>query len=129
MRLRSLGMPFEQIRRTLDDPNFDLREALRSHFVSAGQQLNALVAVRAKRARRTCRTTHPERGPPRRTNGGSFDDDRLPKTLHCRISIMIHQDPGAAHEFLTDVSGFPPAKSPPTRTVVPSTPRSRPETE
>ena len=46
MRLRSLGMPLEQIRRTLDDPDFDLTGALRSHLIAVDEQLDALIAVR-----------------------------------------------------------------------------------
>lgn len=34
----------------------------------------------------------------------------LSKTLHRRISIMVYRDPGAAHQFLTDVFGFSPGE-------------------
>ena len=58
-RLRRLGLSLEQVRRTLDDPDWSLANALRHHLDAADRELQVLTTLRTaltQRARRRDRS-------------------------------------------------------------------------
>lgn len=109
IRLRSLGMSLDQIRRTLDDPGSGLDDALRSHLTAVDDQLAALVAVRTSITTALAHLDHGDAQSPDLLEVLSTMDN-LAQLIRRRVSIMVYRDPEAAHRYLTDVFGLTPGE-------------------
>ena len=107
-RLRRLGLPLEQIRRVLDDPNWELAEALNRHAVALDDEITRLSTLRRTV---TAVIADVDAGADPTTDLLEvlkvMDDDSL---LRRRISILVYRDVAAAHAYLVDVFGLTPGE-------------------
>jgi DNA-binding transcriptional MerR regulator/uncharacterized glyoxalase superfamily protein PhnB len=106
-RLRRLGLSLDQIGRTLDEPDWDLANALRRHAATLDAQIARLTSLRGAVTAAVA----------------NVEDDSTPNvmevlqvmetldgSLRRRISILVYSDLVAAHEFLVNVFGLTPGE-------------------
>ena len=106
--LRRYGMSLDQIRRTLDDPEWSLTAALTRHVdqieseIDEGHRLHAGLTAALTDLDDDCDPTH---------DLMHILEDMMNNTLlRRRISILVYRDIAAAHSFLVDVFGFTPGE-------------------
>lgn len=107
-RLRRLGLPLEQIRRVLDDPDRGLGAALRRHAAGLDDEIARLSWLRQSIATVVADLDR----------GLDPTDDLLEvlkvmdhdTLLRRRISILVYRDVAVAHAYLVDVFGLTPGE-------------------
>lgn len=111
--LRTLGLPLDGVRKTIDGSADDLAPALRTHLVEVEQRLEA-----EQRLRRRLRSlidrladTQPEPGDTTSDLLELLEDmTMLDTTLNKRIALLVYRDIESAFDWLKDSFGFGPGE-------------------
>lgn len=99
--LRRLGLPLTEITRVLDDPEWNLRQALKAHQTQLEQRLEAEGRLRERVARLLSSLADEAEGPITDELLTVMEDmTMLDASIQKRISILVYSDLQAAHDFL-----------------------------
>ncbi|GAA5068078.1 MerR family transcriptional regulator [Nocardia callitridis] len=108
--LRGLGLRLDEVAAALDDPDWDLSQAMRTHIA----QLDRTLAVEHRLRQRLttmAATVIEQRSLGTRELLDTLEDMTMLDTkIRRRIPTLVYQNIEAAHRFLTTVFGFEPGR-------------------
>ncbi len=108
-QLRSLGLPLDGVRATLEDGGADLRALMTDHLAEVDARMEAEQRLRGRLLRLVGTLESNED-----TTGDLLsvleDMTMLETTLNRRIAILVYEDIDAAFEYLIRVFGFGPGE-------------------
>lgn len=107
--LRRLGLPLDQIARTLDDPAWSLHSALEAHLSALEQRLEATARLRSHLSQ-LVGSTGPGTAPTDELLTVLEEMTMLDTTVQRRISILVYSDLEDAFEYLVRVFGLGPGQ-------------------
>lgn len=107
--LRRLGLKLEDIGRTLDDPAWNLRSALRAHVEELDRRLEATAELRARVSHLVAQS--PAEDPITDDLLGILEEMTMLDTpVQRRIALLVYRDLQAAYDFLIRVFGLGPGE-------------------
>ena len=106
--LRRYGLSLDQIRRTLDDPDWDLGTTLHRHLDRVETELDDLTRLRSGLNAAVADLDHDLDPTTHLLN--VLEDMMNDQLVRRRISILVYRDLAATHAFLVDVFGFTPGE-------------------
>ncbi len=116
--LQRYGLSLDQIRHSLDDPEWDLAALLARHLTEIDAELDERRRLRSGLAA-TLAALDADRSP-RNDLMNLLEEMMNANQVNERISILVYKDLEAAHRFLVEVFGFTPGEvmTDPSGTVV-----------
>lgn len=105
--LRDLGLSLPDIGRALDDPGWSLSAALGAHLDQLDGRLEAAAALR-RRVAGLVRAAAESRPPTTHDLTTLLEEMTMTTAIERRISILVYEDPEAAHAWLARVFGLVP---------------------
>jgi len=113
--LRRLGLTLDDISRALDEPDWDLPSALRTHQQTIARRIEAETKIQHRLTRLVASIDLPadadgSDNQPNELLNLMEEMIMLDSTVNRRISILVYSDIEAAHEFLVNVFGLGPGE-------------------
>lgn len=109
IRLRSLGIGLDRIRRILDDPDSDLTDALRRHAHAVDEQVAELTRLRSGVGTALARI-EANHDPTADLLEVLATMETIESPLQKRIAILVYRDLAVAHDYLVRTFGLIPGE-------------------
>jgi len=106
--LRRLGFPLQQIARVLDDPQWQLQEAVQRHLHRLARQVDVAMSLRARLAAMAHALAEDDRPAPEQLFATIEEMTMLDSAVHSTTALLVYEDLAAAHEYLVRVFGLTP---------------------
>jgi MerR family transcriptional regulator, thiopeptide resistance regulator len=104
--LRRLGLPLEQIAQVLDDPQWQLQEAVRRHLDDTNRRVDLALSLRARLSKMATELARTDRPSPDELFATLEERTMLDSTVHSTTALLVYDDLGAAQEYLVRVFGL-----------------------
>jgi DNA-binding transcriptional MerR regulator/uncharacterized glyoxalase superfamily protein PhnB len=104
--LRRLGFPLDQIARVLDDPHWQLRDAVQRHLDDTSRRIDLAGSLKSRLSGMStalARYTDPS---PDELFAALEEMTMLDSPLHSTTALLVYDDLAAAHEYLVRVFGL-----------------------
>lgn len=106
--LRRLGFPLQQIGQVLDDPQWQLREAVQRHLHRTTRQVDLALSLRSRLAAMASALAQDDSPSPEQLFATIEEMTMLDSAVHSTIALLVYDDLAAAHEYLVRVFGLTP---------------------
>jgi MerR family transcriptional regulator, thiopeptide resistance regulator len=104
--LRRLGFPLDQIARVLDDPQWQLREAVQHHLNDTSRRVDLALSLQARLSGMAAELARSDGPSPDELFATLEDMTMLDSTVHSTTALLVYDDLAAAHEYLVHVFGL-----------------------
>jgi len=104
--LRRLGFPLEQIARVLDDPAWQLREAVQRHLDHTSRRVDLALRLRSRLSGMVAELSRSDSPSPDELFATLEEMTMLDSTVHSTTAMLVYEDLAAAHEYLARVFGL-----------------------
>ncbi len=104
--LRRLGFPLGQIAQVLEDPQWQLREAVQHHLQDTARRVDLALSLRSRLAAMATALTRHHSPSPDELFATLEEMTMLDSTVHSTTALLVYDDLAAAHEYLVRVFGL-----------------------
>lgn len=104
--LRRLGFSLGQIARVLDDPQWQLQEAVRRHLADTTRRANVALSLRARLSEMATELARFDSPSPDELFATLEEMTMLDATVHSTTALLVYDDLASAHEYLVRVFGL-----------------------
>jgi len=104
--LRRLGFPLEQIGRVLDDPQWQLHEAVQRHLDDTTRRIELAVSLRTRLSGMATELSRHDSLSPDELFATLEEMTMLDSTVHSTTAMLVYDDLAAAQEYLVRVLGL-----------------------
>ena len=104
--LRGLGFPLEQIAQVLEDPQWQLREAVQRHLHDTARRVDVALSLRSRLAAMATALAHHHSPSPDELLATLEEMTMLDSTVHSTTALLVYDNLVAAHEYLIRVFGL-----------------------
>ena len=104
--LRRLGFPLDQIARVLDDPQWQLKEAVRRHLDETTRRVGLALSLRARLSRMATQLARFASPSPDELFATLEEMTMLDATVRSTTALLVYDDLAGAQEYLVGVFGL-----------------------
>jgi len=104
--LRRLGFSLEQIGHVLDDPQWQLHEAVQRHLEDTTRRIDLAVSLRSRLSGIATELGRHESPSPDELFAALEEMTMLDATVHSTTALLVYNDLAAAHAYLVQVFGL-----------------------